>query len=55
VVEALAGASGLYRYRPGATPELVLAGPSLVGVAFSPDGVMVVSSNETAYRLPRPA
>src|SRR6185312_13612105 len=29
VVEALAGASGLYRYRPGATPELVLAGPSL--------------------------
>ena len=55
VVEALAGASGLYRYRPGATPELVLAGPSLVGVAFSPDGVMVVSSNETAYRLSRPA
>jgi sugar lactone lactonase YvrE len=51
VVEALAGASGLYRYRPGATPELVVAGPSLVGVAFSPDGVMVVSSNETAYRL----
>jgi DNA-binding beta-propeller fold protein YncE len=55
VVEALAGASGLYRYRPGATPELVLAGPSLVGVAFSPDGVMVVSSNETAYKLSRPA
>jgi sugar lactone lactonase YvrE len=55
VVEALAGASGLYRYRPGATPDLVLAGPSLVGVAFSRDGVMVVSSNETAYRLPRPA
>jgi sugar lactone lactonase YvrE len=55
VVEALAGASGLYRYRPGGTPELVLAGPSLVGVAFSPDGVMVVSSNETAYRVSRPA
>jgi glucose/arabinose dehydrogenase len=55
VVEALAGVSGLYRHRPGATPELVLAGPGLVGVAFSPDGVMVVSSNETAYRLPRPA
>jgi sugar lactone lactonase YvrE len=55
VVEALAGASGLYRYHPGATPELVLAGPSLVGVAFSPDGAMVVSSNETAYRLSPPA
>jgi streptogramin lyase len=53
VVEALAGSSGLYRVQPGTTPELVLAGPGLVGVAFSPDGVMVVSSNETAYRLSR--
>jgi sugar lactone lactonase YvrE len=53
VVEALAGASGLYRYRLDTTPELVLAGPSLVGVAFSADGVMVVASNETAYRLSR--
>jgi sugar lactone lactonase YvrE len=53
VVEALAGSSGLYRFQPGTTPELVLAGPGLVGVAFSPDGVMVVSSNETAYRLSR--
>jgi len=53
VVEALAGSSGLYRFHPGTTPELVLAGPGLVGVAFSPDGVMVVSSNETAYRLSR--
>ena len=32
-------------------PELVLAGPALVGVAFAPDGTLVVSSNETAYRL----
>jgi DNA-binding beta-propeller fold protein YncE len=52
VVEALAGSSGLYRFRPETAPELVLSGPGLVGVAFSPDGVMVVSSNETAYRLP---
>ena len=55
VVEALAGASGLYRIRAGTPPELVLSGPGLVGVAFSPDDVMVVTSNETAYRLPRPA
>ena len=55
VIEALAGASGLYRFRPGTKPELVLSGPGLVGVAFSPDGSMVVSSNETAYRLARPA
>jgi len=55
VIEALAGASGLYRFRPGTKPELVLSGPGLVGVAFSPDDSMVVSSNETAYRLARPA
>jgi sugar lactone lactonase YvrE len=51
VVEALAGSSGLYRVAPGQDPELVLAGPALVGVAFDPDGTIVVTSNETAYRL----
>lgn len=51
VVEALAGASGLYRVRPSATPELVLAGPGLIGVAFDSTGNVVVCSNETAYRL----
>jgi sugar lactone lactonase YvrE len=52
VVEALAGASGLYRVAAGKDPELVLAGPALVGVAFDPTGNIVVASNETAYRLP---
>jgi sugar lactone lactonase YvrE len=51
VVEALAGSSGLYRVVPGNDPELVLAGPALVGVAFDPRGTVVVASNETAYRL----
>jgi len=51
VVEALAGSSGLYRVPRRGEPELVLAGPALVGVAFDPDGTLVVSSNETAYRL----
>jgi len=55
VVEALAGASGLYRVRPGGAPELALAGPGLVGVAFDDQGHMVVVSNETAYRLTRSA
>ena len=55
VVEALAGASGLYRVPPKGAPELVLAGPGLVGVAFDPSGTLVVSSNETAYRMPRQA
>ena len=38
VVEALAGWSGLYRLRPDGMPELVVAGPSLVGVACNPQG-----------------
>ena len=54
VVEALAGSSGLYRVPPEGDPELVLAGSGLVGVAFDHHGVVVVASNETAYRLPPP-
>jgi sugar lactone lactonase YvrE len=55
VVEALAGVSGLYRVPADGSPELVLAGPALVGVAFAPDGGVVVCSNDTAYRLARPS
>jgi sugar lactone lactonase YvrE len=51
VVEALAGWSGLYRLRAEEKPELVLAGQGLVGVAFDPLGGLVITSNETAYRL----
>jgi sugar lactone lactonase YvrE len=53
VVEALAGASGLYRLPPDGEAELVLAAPGLVGVAFDPRGGLVVCSNDNAYRLPR--
>jgi sugar lactone lactonase YvrE len=52
VVEALVGASGLYRLPESGEPELVLAGPNLIGVAFDRQGTLVVCSNETAYRLP---
>lgn len=51
VIDALAGASGLYRVPPDGPRELVLAGPGLVGVAFDPRGSVVVCSNETAYRI----
>jgi sugar lactone lactonase YvrE len=51
VIEALAGESGLYRVPVHGDPELVLAGAGLVGVAFDPNGGVVVCSNETAYRL----
>ena len=54
VVEALAGSAGLYRLRPGRARELVLAAPALVGVALDPRGGLVVSSNDTAYRLDVP-
>ena len=52
VVDALAGGSGVYRFRDlEGLPELVLSGAALVGVAFGPHGEMVVVSNETAYRF----
>src|SRR5206468_6081909 len=53
VVEALAGTSGLYRLPEKGAPEMMLAGPGLVGVAFDQHGGLVVCSNDTAYRLPR--
>jgi sugar lactone lactonase YvrE len=51
VVEALAGSSGLYSLRADGTVELAVAAPSLVGVAFGPNGLVSVASNETVYRL----
>ncbi len=54
VVEALAGSNGLYRVRPDGSAELIVAGQSLVGVAFDPTGGLVLTSNDTAYRLDVP-
>jgi sugar lactone lactonase YvrE len=51
VVEALAGGSGVYRLRADGAPEIVLAGPGLIGLAFDPVKGLVVTSNDTAYRL----
>jgi hypothetical protein len=51
VVEALAGASGLYRVQPDSEPELVVAGSGLIGLAFDSHGAMVVCSSDTAYRF----
>jgi sugar lactone lactonase YvrE len=52
VVEALAGASGVYRLLDGGTPELFVAGTDLIGVAFGPHDSLFVSSSDTVYRLP---
>ncbi len=54
VVDAVAGRAGLYRVRQGQPRELLLAAPALVGVALDPRGGLVVSSNDTAYRLDVP-
>jgi len=54
VVDALAGAAGLFRVdvRQGSPdPELVVAAPALVGVAFDADGATVLSSNDTVWKL----
>jgi hypothetical protein len=52
VVEALAGASGVYRLAHGGAPDLVVAGNGLIGLAFDARGSMVLCSSDTAYRLP---
>ncbi len=54
VAEALAGAAGLYRFDvsgEGTAPELVVAAPTLVGVAFDPGGGLVLVSNDTVWRF----
>ena len=55
VVEALAGASGVYRVESDGSAVPVLAAESLVGLAFDPTGGLVVTSNHTAYRVDTPA
>jgi sugar lactone lactonase YvrE len=52
IVDALAGASGVYRFADlDGPPELIVSGGALIGVAFGPHGELVVASNETAYRV----
>jgi sugar lactone lactonase YvrE len=52
VAEALAGASGIYRLRPGQSePDCLISGPALIGVALHPRGGFVVSTAESVYRI----
>jgi sugar lactone lactonase YvrE len=51
VVEALAGASGVYRLPDGGGPELVVAGVDLIGLTFDRGGGLVVCSADIAYRF----
>ena len=53
VVDALAGGSALYRVRMDApaSPELMLAGGPLIGLAFDPHGGIALAASEAVYRL----
>jgi hypothetical protein len=54
VADALAGGAGLYRVdvrEAVPVPELVIAAPHLVGVAFAPQGGMVLASSDTVWRI----
>jgi sugar lactone lactonase YvrE len=53
VVDALAGSSGLYRIRLDApdTPELLLLGGALIGLAFDPHGGIALAASEVIYKL----
>ncbi len=56
VVEALAGANGVYRFRPDRSepPQQILSGTGLIGLAFDPVGGLVLASNDAVYRLSVP-
>ena len=55
VVEALAGAAGLYRLDPSKPePELVVAAPTLIGLALDPQGGLVLASSDTIWKLDVP-
>jgi sugar lactone lactonase YvrE len=57
VADALAGASGIRRVDVSAdapVPHLVAAAPVIVGLAFDPDGGLVVASSDTIWRLDVP-
>jgi len=53
VAAALRGRRGVVRISPdGGHAELAVAGMNVVGLAFGPNGEMVVATNEAVYSLP---
>lgn len=53
VVDALAGAGGVYRLRsdrPGVAEPVVIGG-AIIGLAFDPRGGLVLASSDTVYKL----
>jgi sugar lactone lactonase YvrE len=53
VAASLRGRRGIVRITPnGSEAEIVVAGTNLVGLAFGPQGEMVIASNQAVYSLP---
>jgi sugar lactone lactonase YvrE len=53
VAASLRGRRGIVRIKPdGSNAELVVAGMNVVGLAFSPDGDLIVATTESVFSLP---
>jgi len=53
VAAALHGRRGIVKISPNASSaELFVAGMNVVGVAFGPQGEMIVATNDAVYSLP---
>ncbi len=51
VCASLGGRKGVVRFGPDRVPELFLAGPSIVGLAFTPSRSVVIATSSLLYRL----
>ncbi|MEQ1885983.1 MAG: IPT/TIG domain-containing protein [Bryobacteraceae bacterium] len=51
VAASYGGRRGIVRLTPDAKPELFLSGPSIVGLAFTPDRHMILATNSSLYRV----
>jgi sugar lactone lactonase YvrE len=52
VAASHAGQRGIVRITPKREAEMFLSGPSIVGLAFTPQGEMVVTTNQSLFRVP---
>lgn len=51
VTEGLVGESGVYRIGPDRAPARIVSSPPIVGMAFAPNGEMIVASDTSVFRL----
>jgi hypothetical protein len=51
VAASLGGRKGIVRIKPDRTAEFVLAGPQIVGLAFTPSRSMMVATTSMLYRV----